>query len=265
MTNQKRLHAIILEFLGCPYLIGPCGEGPAGRFDQRPICRDDAFDCLTYVNFVLAHYLSSRPEDVLANLKRINYSSDEISYFTRCHYMTADWLPHNIRAKRLAWVTSELGFVVHTVTRDFNRGWFFQQRTKADLCLIEPLSEEQQDARVRELKSGGPTGVVPISITYIDWIELKNNIRNLQENLPPISIMLVVRPGDAYVQTCGMVTHLGFVLNETNKLYFVHAKHQVSVQKEKLSDYFDRFSDSPSIKGASFLRVCGNDGRNDSQ
>jgi hypothetical protein len=68
---------------------------------------------------------------------------------------------------------------------------------------------------------------------------------------------LVVRPGEDYVQICGMVTHLGFVLNETDELYFVHAKHQESVKKERLSDYFFRFSDSPSIKGACFLEVFG--------
>lgn len=255
MSNQEQLRAAIFAFLGCPYLLGACGEGVLGRFDQRPVYREDAFDCLTYVNLVLAVYESTNACSLLSNVKRINYRSDEISYFTRCHYMTADWLPHNIGAKRLAWLTNELGFDVHTVTRDFDRGWFFQQRTKEDLHLLETPSEQEQEALIQELRKGGPKGVVPISITYIDWTELQKNIHKLRQNLTPISIMLVVRPGDDYVQTCGMVTHLGFVLNEADELYFVHAKHNESVQQEKLSDYFARFSNSPSIEGASFLRV----------
>ena len=65
--------------------------------------------------------------------------------------------------------------------------------------------------------------------------------------------MLVVRPREPFVQSCGMVTHLGFVLNESDGLFFLHAKHNESVQKESLVDYLGRFADSASIEGASFL------------
>ena len=246
MSNISALRNNILRYLGCPYVLGACGEGPDGRYDQRPLDRADAFDCLTYVNHVLAKTLA-------IDVAKINYSSDDISYFTRCHYMTADWLPHNIQAGRLAWVTDQLGFETKTVTRDFDRAWFFKQRTKSDLHVLESAAEEEQ--LVEELQQGGAKGIIPISITYIGWNELQKNLAKLRNNLPPISIMLVVRPGDDYVQTCGMVTHLGFVLNENSELFFVHAKHNESVQQEKLSDYLARFEDSPSVEGASFLRV----------
>ena len=41
-------------FLGRPYVRGALGEGPDGRFDKNPLFRFDCFDCLTYVNTVLA-------------------------------------------------------------------------------------------------------------------------------------------------------------------------------------------------------------------
>lgn len=249
MNSLNHLRQLVESHLGKPYELGACGEGPDGRFDQYPVDRDDAFDCLTYVNHVLAAYLS-------VDVRRINYLSDEVSYVTRCHYMLPDWLPHNVSAGRLAWITEDLGFVTQTVTRDFDRGWFFRNRSHVHLRLLNSVDAAMQAQLVQELQSSGPKDRVAIAITYIGWADLQRQLAKLQAGLPPVSMMLVVRPGDDYVQTCGMVTHLGFVLNDEEGLYFVHAKHNESVQKEKLSDYLARFSDSPSVEGASFLRVA---------
>jgi hypothetical protein len=254
LTNNRLRH-LISSHLGKPYLLGACGEGPDGRYDQKPLCRTDAFDCLTYVNYVLAQYFADGPDDILSTLLSINYSSDQISYFTRCHYMTSDWLPTNLNANRLNWITDELGFKTQTVLRDFDRGWFFKNRTRADLHLLKPVDEETQNRLVQELQNNGPRGNTVISVTYIGWRELQENSSQLKSQLPAISIMLVVRPGDDYVHTSGMITHLGFVLNEQDDLYFVHAKHKESVQQEKLLDYFVRFKNNPTIGGAAFLEV----------
>lgn len=250
MDKFDSLRKLVLRELGKPYQLGPCGEGPNGRYDQYPIEREDVFDCLTYVNRVLAALNG-------IGVEQINYFSEEVSYFTRCHYMTSDWLPHNIQADRLSWITKELGFKTKTVTKLFDRGWFFENRSRENLRLLNPLDQTGQDQLLQELRAGGPRGSVLISITYIDWAVLLCNLIKLQASLPPISLMLVVRPGEAFVQSCGMVTHLGFVLNDTDGLYFIHAKHNETVQKEKLLDYLNRFSDSPSVEGASFLAING--------
>lgn len=252
---EQRLRYFILAFLDCPYALGACGEGAKGKYDQNPLCRADAFDCLTYVNAVLALFWAENSGAVLKTLLSINYFSDEISYFTRCHFMTSDWLPTNMIGKRLQWITDQLGFAVKRARHDFDRHWFFMNRSQQDLRLLKEVSEAEQERLVAELQVGGLQGKEPIEIDYCDWGDLQANILQLQQRLPPVSIMLVVRPSAEWAQMSGMVTHLGFVLNEADDLFFVHAKHKESVQKEKLSDYFSRFENHASIKGASFLRV----------
>jgi hypothetical protein len=255
LTNYKKLRHAIERFMGKPYVLGACGEGEQGRYDQHPLYREDAFDCLTYVNSVLALALSESPDTVVSKLLLINYTSDEISYFSRCHFMLSDWLPNNMRAGRLAWITEKLGLETTTVTRDFDRGWFFRQRTKRDLHLLEPVSKEQEELLIHELQNGGPKGVLSMSVTYCEWGQMLKNQKQLQVALPPISLMLVVRPSEADAQSCSMVSHLGFILNEGGELFFVHAKHQESVQRERLSVYLERFEDHALIKGASFLEI----------
>src|SRR5688572_7398635 len=41
-------------FLDAPYLLEPLGEGPDGVYSQEPLYRTDRFDCVTYVDTVLA-------------------------------------------------------------------------------------------------------------------------------------------------------------------------------------------------------------------
>src|SRR5579863_9448532 len=50
----KRLDADSRYFLNTRYLIGALGEGPEAQYDQSPLYRTDAFDCVTFVSTVIA-------------------------------------------------------------------------------------------------------------------------------------------------------------------------------------------------------------------
>lgn len=252
--RSARVRLFALAFLGKPYLLGACGEGLQGRYDQFPLFREDAFDCLTYVNTVLALAYAGQEAQILPNLVAVNYLNNSVSYVSRCHYMTSDWLVKNVQDRRLQWITESLGFAVHTATGVLNRKQFFSEKTAQQLRLIESVTDAEKQQRVAELHALDEAEAIPVSITYCHWAELFNSSQQLKAALPAVSLMLVVRPSAAYVQSCGMVTHLGFVLNEENELFFVHAKHNESIQKERLTDYLQRFLDSPSVEGASFLR-----------
>ena len=61
-STIERLAIVSSAFLGRPYFWGPLGEGAEGDFDQYPLYRADLFDCLTFVETVLAVALTDNLE-----------------------------------------------------------------------------------------------------------------------------------------------------------------------------------------------------------
>ena len=53
-SHGQRLDAISRLFVGAPYQLSPLGEGASGRIDRVPLVRFDRFDCVTFVEEVMA-------------------------------------------------------------------------------------------------------------------------------------------------------------------------------------------------------------------
>ena len=66
----ERIDFLTQLFLGKPYILGAQGEGKQGEFDQSPLYRFDGFDCVTYVNNILALAISNSPNEFEKNLLR---------------------------------------------------------------------------------------------------------------------------------------------------------------------------------------------------
>ncbi|MDL1951710.1 DUF1460 domain-containing protein, partial [Acidobacteria bacterium ACD] len=81
--------------LGLPYRAEPLGGGP----DAREVLDAslDGFDCVTYVETVLALSRSARAEDLASWLRRVRYDGGRVEWRHRHHYMTG-WLRANARA-----------------------------------------------------------------------------------------------------------------------------------------------------------------------
>ncbi|REG84361.1 N-acetylmuramoyl-L-alanine amidase-like domain-containing protein [Marinomonas pollencensis] len=94
-TTQERIERLSKVLLGAPYVDGNLGEGAKGRYDQDPLSRFDVFDCTTYVETVLAGAMSQSVDDFLPNLKKIRYQDGYVSFSSRNHFPSADWLPNN--------------------------------------------------------------------------------------------------------------------------------------------------------------------------
>ncbi|MBN1783778.1 MAG: DUF1460 domain-containing protein [Alphaproteobacteria bacterium] len=58
MYNIKDLEQHSEKFIGIRYQDSPLGEGPNALYDKDPLFRFDRFDCLTYVETVMAIYFS---------------------------------------------------------------------------------------------------------------------------------------------------------------------------------------------------------------
>jgi hypothetical protein len=92
----QRIDFISRALIGTPYrghtLIGGL------RKPEQFVTRDDAFDCVTYCEAVLAAALTPRPEDYPATLRQIRYRDGTVSWRARNHYFS-QWCESNVANK----------------------------------------------------------------------------------------------------------------------------------------------------------------------
>jgi D-alanyl-D-alanine carboxypeptidase/D-alanyl-D-alanine-endopeptidase (penicillin-binding protein 4) len=106
---------------GKPYKLGPTGEGVRGAIDSKPLLNLWEFDCVTYMESVMALSMSSHPNQVIPHLNKIRYFSDSTSYITRKHFFIEDWIyksPKYVRTVRFPMDT--------THTRITGKQFFFK-------------------------------------------------------------------------------------------------------------------------------------------
>ncbi len=108
----ERVGAVSAPFLGLPHVDGPTGEGREP--DEDPPARYDAFDCLTFVEEVLALVLAPDPAEVGTYRTALRFLDGQATYATRNHFFEWEWVPRNVASGFLEDVTEALGgAVVH--------------------------------------------------------------------------------------------------------------------------------------------------------
>jgi hypothetical protein len=101
-TAGDRIEALSRSFLGSPYktnLIGSAGT------PEVFVAYLDAFDCVTYVETVVALARSSSVDDFIECLRMIRYEDGRIAWDRRNHYMTG-WIHNNLKEGILRRVTA---------------------------------------------------------------------------------------------------------------------------------------------------------------
>jgi len=89
-----RVDALSKALLGCPYEAhGLVGSAETPEAFTASLER---FDCVTYVETVLALALSARADDFAGWLRRIRYDGGEVRWRSRNHYMTG-WIRASTR------------------------------------------------------------------------------------------------------------------------------------------------------------------------
>jgi D-alanyl-D-alanine carboxypeptidase/D-alanyl-D-alanine-endopeptidase (penicillin-binding protein 4) len=120
----NRIDEISRYFVGVPFdSTGPTGEGHFDTLDTKPIYNIRHFDCLTYVEHVLALALSSNADEFILQLQRLRYQDGKIDYLHRNHFFVIDWLANN---KDIARVIAPKEAV--TVTRIISKRKFFSRK-----------------------------------------------------------------------------------------------------------------------------------------
>ncbi len=94
-TVPARVEALSASLLGCRYEAhGLVGSAEVPEAFVAPL---ESFDCVTYVETVLALARSRDPEGFARELRRVRYDGGEVAWEHRNHYMT-EWARRNGRA-----------------------------------------------------------------------------------------------------------------------------------------------------------------------
>lgn len=95
----KRIDALSREFIGQSYKANPL-IGSAEKPEVFTAALD-GFDCVTYIESVLALARATTVDNFVDGLRRIRYEQGQICWARRNHYMTA-WIRNNARAGIIA-------------------------------------------------------------------------------------------------------------------------------------------------------------------
>ncbi len=268
LSMPERLEKMSALFLGKPYLLGALGEGASGRYDQYPLYRVDAFDCLTFVETVLALSLADNPDSFKQMMNKIRYQDGHVSFLMRNHFTDLDWNKHNQRNGFLKDVTLSIHNqhqqpIAKIASAVINKPAWYQHFSSSRIRLAKPLFDEQTK-RLNELKRRGQSLLIQkVSIPYIPLTALfdasgKVNTAILQQ-IPNGAIVEIVRPNWDLREAIGTalnVSHLGFAFWRDDILMFRNASTlKGHVVDQPLVDYLRDALQSPTIKGINLQMV----------
>jgi hypothetical protein len=182
----QRMAAISKPLLDLDYGLDKNGEGVAP--DPDPPARYDIFDCVTFLEEIMALAMSADPYAAPAVRNDIRYIDGQVGYAQRNHIWLQQWIPNNIKAGFVEDITSQVG-QTHLITKRISRktwpGWRGTRKLKMS---------------VDEL----PTGEFTLPVLSLDAA-----IDNLHK-IPEGAIVVVVRKPRAHRPV--VVSHVGFVL-----------------------------------------------------
>lgn len=236
-TDSERLLFFAKSFIGTPYKGGTLDACE----NETLIVRTDSLDCTTYVETVLALYLSSFKDnpgydDFSESLRYIRYRGGVTDgYASRLHYFS-DWASDNEKKGILREVTQE---GEHDVR----------------LCSLNYMTTHSN--LYRQLKDNDSL-ISEISKVEKSWIDYKmpyipkNVLNSSKADLP-------VEDGDIIALTTNIsgldVLHLGFALWIDGRLHLLHAS---SLHRKVIIDtstIFDYLKNRNKHTGIRVLRV----------
>ncbi len=266
LSTVERIHLFSEYFLGRDYgFNGPLGEGRLGIYDKDPLYRFDLFDCTTYMETIIALSGAKNFFDFTDRMNRIRYKEGEISFVTRNHFTSADWIPNNSKAGFVRDITEKVAgtFPVHSATAVIDKKSWYE---KMNDTTIRGSESDKENLLIALRKEGSEMKPERVSIPYIHLNTILNEKGvNLEiiSNIPDGAVINIVRPNWDLVRYIGThlnISHQGFAVKKRGKLFF---RHPTSVGEKKvinvlMEDYLRKFLESPTIKGINVLEVNNN-------
>jgi hypothetical protein len=103
-TISQRIDFISGALRGTPYLGYTLIGGPTRP--EKFVVRDDAFDCVTFCETVLAAAIASNPSQFDSVLRNVRYHNGAVAWRERNHYFF-EWCQHNVENNICRWVRLE--------------------------------------------------------------------------------------------------------------------------------------------------------------
>jgi len=231
-SSDQTISSVSSSYLDRPYQLGALGEGESGLFDKDPLYREDVFDCMTFVETVLAHSVQSKysVQDVL---QKIRYKDGEISFKTRNHFISIDWIPNNM-------------WLLRDITRDvFGNDILYTSTIVDKTKFFKKVYDTEFDFNLEKSC---------VSYYLIDHLTLDDI-----QKIPHESVLMIVRPNWNLSDKIGTnldVSHLGFVIHRDEKVYFRHASTDVKkVVDVDLYEYLSQYKGHSIVKGISIYHM----------
>lgn len=269
MTINHRVASVSALLLDCPYRLQATGEGPCGYFDKAPLYQLDRFDCVTYINTVLAFALSHDVISFRENLVRIGYQQAQLEYVYRHHFMSVDWNFHNQSIGLVEDITSKIVNaknkpIARYASAVIDRPNWFRHRSYNDLCLLQVVSHSSEKKLLNDLQALGAQLVPQRScLPYLPLKDLFDEqsrpIKLLFQQIPQSAIIEIVRPNwnlKNKIGTCLNVSHVGFAIWKKDTIYYRQASSiKQCVCDIPLVEYLHSCLTSPTIKGINVQKL----------
>jgi hypothetical protein len=229
----ERMKRISEPFLGRSYEIDGLGEGIEP--DQDPPVRYDAFDCVTFIEEVLALSWAGDPMGAPSYRNALRYEDGKVGYEHRNHFMLAQWIPENIASGFFEDITHTLG-ETHRIEKEVTQSVWRNWAGTAGFTL--PLNEL-------------PVGTYGLNVLSLDEAEAA------MDKIPAGSLILTVRRPNSWKPI--VVSHVGFVIaadgDEPPMIRHATKMSGGSVRDHLLPWYFDhmRWYKRP-VEGISVLK-----------
>ena len=279
MSFVSRIHYYANLFLGKPYVSAQMPGATGSKIEkyiQDLLTKKeelsysfDGFDCVTYVEIVLALAAIHSPKafeservffcEFEQRLKAIRYKDGHHTFWNRNHIQSTDWNPNN--TSRLPAITATLTNNVQLAYATVDRvSWLhktksiesrfgtgleeFKELLQARGISVAPVEAETQYIALHE-------GLTIDSLALAKW--------------PEVSVVSIVRPGWDLTKMIGTqlnISHLGLVFKQqlqpgAASLVFYHASSDLKqVTKIEFSQYLKQFAAHQTIKGFNVLGVA---------
>ncbi|MDR0498181.1 MAG: DUF1460 domain-containing protein [Holophagales bacterium] len=242
---DDRIPKTSARFLNAPYVTNPLGEGDkadATKASRGPRYRLDAFDCVSYVETVIALAMTNSEDDFRAAMDKMRYKDGKVSFENRNHFTSVDWIQNNDHCFSDATERISLNAL-------------------SDSAKVNKTNIDKQ--KWFKKAHGIEISVSPVE-SCLPYIPLNSILANRNKIIqavrePMIANIVVKYPQPSQkLGTDNDIVHMGFLLPTKNGLIFRHASKRAGcVADVDFFRYLAFIKSRPDRVGVNFLEIAG--------